>query len=110
MAILPTLLNVGIIDNMQATLITDHKEVFSNGDSLHMVIWRVPKPVPPCGHDFKYRLAYVAGGQRVIGFDNERGKGDHSHIEASERPYVWSGVDQLVEDFIVEVEKWKSGH
>lgn len=47
------------------------------GDLMEMVVWRVPKPVPPCGHCFKYRLVYVVNGTRVIGYDNERGKGDH---------------------------------
>ena len=45
-----------------------------------MVVWRVPDPVPPSGHRFKYRLVYVESGRRVVGFDNERGKGDHKHF------------------------------
>jgi hypothetical protein len=38
---------------------------------VEIVIWRVPRPVPPSGHPFKYRLVYVAGGERVVGYDNE---------------------------------------
>jgi hypothetical protein len=39
----------------------------------------------------------------VIGFDNELGKGDHSHLDGVERPYVFRSVEHLVEDFIAAV-------
>ena len=45
-----------MIASMKATLITSFKDVAPNGDLMEMVVWRVPKPVPPCGHCFKYRL------------------------------------------------------
>jgi len=48
------------------------------GGLVEMVVWRVPQPVPPSGHPFKYRLVFARGGQRVVGDDNERGKGDHN--------------------------------
>nr|WP_233235717.1 DUF6516 family protein [Bordetella sp. LUAb4] len=52
-----------------------------------------------------YRLVYVRNGLRVVGFDNERGKGDHMHLGRVERPYQFKGVAQLLEDFAVEVNK-----
>ena len=39
-----------------------------------------------------------------MGFDKERGKGDHCHIGGKELPYVFISVDQLLEDFIAVVE------
>ena len=75
-----------------------------------MTIWRVPSPVPPCTHPFKYSLVLIVNGKRVIGFDNERGKGDHLHRGDRETPYQFTGLDALVEDFIKEVEKWKNAH
>jgi hypothetical protein len=30
-----------------------------------------------------YRLALVVDGERVIGYDNERGKGDHKHCASA---------------------------
>lgn len=75
-----------------------------------MVVWRVPDPVPPSEHRFKYRLVYMVAGRRVVGFDNERGKGDHMHVGDEERPYAFAGVDRLINDFIQEVERWKSEH
>lgn len=47
---------------------------------VETVIWRVPSPVPPSQHPYKYRLVYVVDGERRVGYDNERGKGDHKHI------------------------------
>jgi len=73
-----------------------------------MVVWRVPTPVPGCKHDYKYRLAFIVDGRRVVGFDNDRGKGDHCHVGQRERPYTFVGIDELTEDFIAEVEKWRN--
>lgn len=99
-----------MIAAMKAALITSFKDVAPNGDLMELVVWRVPKPVPPCVHDFKYRLVYVVNGTRVIGYDNERGKGDHRHVAGEEDEYTFTSVDQLIEDFIAEVEQWKSEH
>ena len=109
---------VGLFDNRspsiiaykKAVLITRFKDVAPNGRLIEMVVWRLPEPAPPCAHPFKYRLVYVVEGERVIGFDNERGKGDHSHIDGEERPYAFAGIDRLIEDFIAEVERWNSAH
>ena len=79
----------------------------ADGGLIELVVWRLSEPVPPCGHPFKYRLVYVVDGQRVIGFDNERGKGDHCHLDGAQRPYTFLDVDRLIEDFIAEVERWK---
>ena len=48
--------------------------------------------------------------ERVVGFDNERGKGDHKHFGDQEEPYTFVDVDRLIDDFIQEVERWKSEH
>ncbi|MBV5310121.1 MAG: hypothetical protein JZU59_12100 [Chromatium okenii] len=96
-------LTVVIIANMPAILITQFKDITPEGHLIEMVVWRVPTPVPPSLHQFKYRMVFIVDGERVIGFDNERGKGDHCHIDCTERPYI-SSVDQLIEDFIMEIE------
>ena len=75
---------------------------------MEMVVWRVRTPVPGCKHVFKYRLAFIVDGKRVVGFDNERDKGDHGHAGGCERPYRFVGIEELTEDFISEVEKWRS--
>jgi hypothetical protein len=55
-----------------AALIQKLKRTYAGG-VVEINIWRVPGGVPPCRHPYKYRLAYVVAGRRVIGFDNERG-------------------------------------
>jgi hypothetical protein len=89
---------------MAAQLITSIKNINPDGSILEVVIWKVPKPVPPTEHGYKYRAVYVVDGVRIVGFDNERGKGDHCHIDGKELPYAFTGVDQLLEDFIAAVE------
>jgi hypothetical protein len=34
-----------------------------------------------------------------VGYDNERGKGDHQHFKGAETPCVFSTVEQLMSDF-----------
>jgi len=65
---------------------------------LEIVIWRVPKPVPPTEHGYKYRAVYVVDGVRIVGFDNERGKGDHCHMDGKELPYTFMVNDSTKSD------------
>jgi hypothetical protein len=95
---------------MKAELIARFRDIAADGTGIEMVVWKVAEPVASSSHGYKYRLAYVESGVRVVGFDNERGKGDHKHVGGEERPYVFVGVERLIEDFITEIEKWKSGH
>jgi hypothetical protein len=94
---------------MKAELITRFRDVAADGTGMELVVWKVPVPVAPSPHGYKYRLVYVENGVRVVGFDNERGKGDHKHVGGEEQPYRFVDVDRLIEDFITEVEKWKRG-
>ena len=73
--------------------------------AVEMVVWKVPAPVPPSQHAFKYRLAFVRGGKRIAGYDNERGKGDHKHIGNRELRYRFKDIDTLVDDFLRDVER-----
>jgi hypothetical protein len=40
----------------------------------------------------------------VVGYDNERGKGDHKHLRGVEVPYRFVDVQTLVADFMADVE------
>ena len=93
------------IITMKAVLLLHDKIVFSETELIEMVVWRVPKPVEPSNHGFKYRLVYVVNGRRIVGYDNERGKGDHCHLEHLEVPYSFTDVDRLIEDFLYQVRK-----
>lgn len=103
LAYLTTSSIVGILANMAAQLITRFKNVNPDGSILELVVWKVDTPVPPTEHGYKYRAVYVLDGQRIVGFDNERGKGDHRHLDGKELPYTFTSVEQLVEDFIAAV-------
>ena len=86
--------------NMKATLVYRFEQDFDDGAILRMVIWQVPSPLAPSAHAYKYRLVYLEHGQRVIGFDNERGKGDHRHDGDVESAYRFVDVATLIRDFI----------
>jgi hypothetical protein len=103
LAYLTTSSIVGILANMAAQPITRFKNVNPDGSILELVVWKVDTPVPPTEHGYKYRAVYVLDGQRIVGFDNERGKGDHRHLDGKELPYSFTSVEQLVEDFIAAV-------
>jgi hypothetical protein len=90
---------------MVAQLITSVKNINPDGSILEVVIWKVPKPVPPTEHGYKYSAVYVVDGVCIVGFDNERGKGDHCHMDGKELPYTFTSVDQLLEDFIAAGDK-----
>lgn len=70
---------------------------------IEIVIWQVPAPVPPSEHPYKYRLVYAVNGKRVVGYDNERGKGDHKHIGDIEKAYRFRSPEHLIDDFMKDV-------
>jgi len=47
--------------------------------------------------------------ERVIGYDNAEGKGDHRHYGKTEKPYKFKGIDRLLEDFYNDIEQYKRG-
>ena len=46
-----------------------------------MSIWRLATTHPERPHGLKYSLYYGRPGERIVGYDNEWGKGDYKHIE-----------------------------
>ena len=52
----------------------------------------------------KYSLYYGRAGERLVGYDNERGKGDHKHMAGRELQYRFVSVEQLVADFLADIE------
>ena len=55
-------------------------------------------PVPGSTHGLKYSLFYGRPGERLVGYDNERGRGDHRHLAGKEEPYSFSTPEQLIAD------------
>jgi len=101
---------VVIVYNMKADLIFRERETLDAGRLIEQVIWRVPQPVPPCKHPYKYRLAYIVNGVRVVGYDDERGKGDHRHFGEDETEYVFCDVRTLMADFVADMMRWDDGY
>ena len=88
---------------MKARLLFHERRLFDDGAIMEMKIWRLPKPVAPTTHGLKYSLFYGYPGRRVVGYDNERTKGDHRHLDDRELPYTFVSVEQLVADFLSDV-------
>jgi hypothetical protein len=88
---------------MKAELLFHQRIDYDDGGIVEMTLWRVPSPVPPTTHGLKYSLFYGREGAREIGYDNERGKGDHRHFQGVESAYVFSFVEQLIADFWADV-------
>jgi|SRR5271168_670841 len=87
----------------KATLLFQQRIHYDNGAIVEMVLWRVPFPVSPATHNLKYSLFYGRPGAREVGYDNERGKGDHRHFRRVETAYTFSTIEQLMADFWFDV-------
>ena len=88
---------------MQAVLAFHDKQVLPDGAIVEMKIWQVSAPVLGSAHTLKYSLFYGRDGERLVGYDNERGKGDHRHIEGRQERYAFTSVEQLISDFLADV-------
>lgn len=95
--------------SVRAQLIIRDRRLLTDGCIIEVVIWRVPVPVPPTAHEFKYRLFYGQPGKRLIGYDNERGKGDHCHRAGREEPYAFTSIAHLLDDFEADVVVLRGG-
>jgi hypothetical protein len=42
-----------------------------------------------------------------VRYDNERGKGDHRHVNGVEQPYGFVSLSHLLDDFQRDVENWR---
>ena len=94
------------MSNMKAELLMRERRVLEVG-FVEVIVWGLPEPLSGSTHSFKYRLAYVVEGEYVLRYDNEFGKGDHRHMGGKETTYVFISVDQLLDDFLADVARWK---
>lgn len=89
----------------KAILLFRDKLVYSDGAIQEMVIWRLPASDSERPHGLKYSLYFGKEGKRIVGYDNERGKGDHRHYDMIEEPYNFTTVEQLMADFEADIQK-----
>lgn len=69
-----------------------------------MKLWFLPEPVRGSRHPFKYSLFYGRPHVRLIGYDNEAGKGDHRHYADREEVYDFTTPEDLMRDFLAGVQ------
>jgi len=94
---------------MKAELLFHQRIFYDDGAIVEMLLWRVPSPVPPSNHGLKYSLFYGRPGIREVGYDNERGKGDHRHFCGVETAYTFTSVEKLMRDFWSDVASLREG-
>jgi hypothetical protein len=73
------------------------------GTIIEIRLWQVPPVVRGSRHRFKYSLFYRRNGLRIVGYDDEAGKGDHRHYLGHEEPYGFTSPEQLIADFLRDV-------
>ena len=101
--------HVAINDNMTAKKLYKERFEYDDGLILEIVVWDLPMPVVGGKHRYKYSLFYGnAEHGRVIGYDNERPKGDHRHYGNIEEAYTLISIEQLIADFMADVKQIRS--
>ena len=93
---------------MKAKLLTHRKERNADGHITEIKIWSVPISEYN-QYGLKYSFVYIVNGIRIIGYDNERGKGDHKHINGLEYPYTFSTPSKIMSDFQADIEAYQKG-
>jgi allantoicase len=92
----------------ESDVLVRRTDLYPDGAILEMRIWRLPERDAERPHGLKYSLFYGRDGRRVIGYDNEWGKGDHRHYGSRKEPYAFSTAEQMVADFLDDVERERS--
>ena len=107
---LTTPASVASLINMKAVLVFRQRVKLGAGTFKEIVIWRLPRNLPGSDHPYKYRMALIEAGMCVLRYDNEAGKGDHSHIGDREEAYGFTTIEQLLDDFDASVRRYLDGH
>ncbi len=94
---------------MKAELIEHSRVIDESGNTVEINLWKLPKPTEDKPHGYKYSLVYIVENERIIGYDNAESKGDHTHIRGTVKPYKFSDVWKLIQDFYRDIEKFKRG-
>ena len=100
---------LAIMAKKKAELIFYERINYEDGCILEMKLWSVSSPVPSSAHEFKYSLFYGRPRVREIGYNNERGKGDHKHFRDIETSYGFETVEKLIADFLSDVKTLRGG-
>ena len=91
---------------MKARIIRHEKIIDELGNTVEIKMWQLPRPSTDKPHSYKYSLVYIVEDNRVIGYDNAEGKGDHRHYGDREEPYEFKNIDKLFEDFYRDIRRF----
>jgi hypothetical protein len=86
-----------------AVLVLAEKQLLDDGAIIEIKVWKLPEPTVERPHGFKYSLFFGRNGRRLVGYDNEKGKGDHRHYGRREEPYVFVSLEKLINDFQADI-------
>lgn len=77
-------------------------------DVIEGIVWKINK-TKDFPNGVKYRLVYIHKGIRILGYDNERAKGDHKHYFDRECLYEFVSPEKLKQDFLFDIMKIRRG-
>jgi hypothetical protein len=95
---------------MKATLLVRRRENKRPWVFAEIVIWQLPRRLPGSVHRYKYRLALIDREECVLRYDNESGKGDHTHRGTEEAAYRFTTIEQLLKDFDADTRNYLDEH
>lgn len=91
---------------MAKALSVQHTKInLPGGGIIEIKIWQLPHPTQERPHGLKYSLFFGFPGERIVGYDNEQGKGDHRHLRNREYPYRFVSIETLLRDFRADVRR-----
>jgi Family of unknown function (DUF6516) len=90
---------------MSATPLVFLKRENADGTIIDIKIWQLPERTTERPHGLKYSLFFGRAGERIVGYDNETGKGDHRHYGSREEIYDFESMERLMKDFFADVAK-----
>lgn len=93
---------------MRANLLIHNKKPLSHYEFIEIKVWEITedKNFP---EGVKYSMVYIRKDKnkfnRILGFDNEKGKGHHMHLYDKEIKIEFNGWKDLLKQFYKKVEK-----
>jgi len=89
---------------MNSSLLFSEKRITPENDIIEIKIWKVTKN-ENFKEGIKYSLVYIHKSKRILGYDNERGKGHHEHRYDKEKKILFTTWNELLIKFKNEVNK-----
>ena len=92
---------------MKAVLAYHDKQILPDGAIVELKIWQLTSALPGSRHRLRYSLFCGTPGTRLVAYDNERGKGDHRHVNDKQERYDFETVEKLIADFLADVRRMR---